>query len=123
MRCLGEPSFLGISCWVCPFTDGLHQTGALQHVHTHQHTTHPPDPEPSHGLIDNFSGTLLNAFSKARRPDERFLDMWESVDRSEEGLNISGRSWNSLCIFGRTVGGTFLVQAILFATLRPNELM
>ena len=66
----------------------------LQHVHMHQHVAHPPGPEPNHGLIDNLSDTLLNAFSKVRKPDERFLDMREGVDKFEEGLNVSERLWS-----------------------------
>ena len=45
-------------------------------------------------MIDNISDTLLNAFSKVRKPDERFLDMRESVDKFEEGLNVTERLWN-----------------------------
>ena len=60
----------------------------------HQHVAHPPGPERNDGLIDNISDTLLNAFSKVRKPDERFLDMRESVDKFEEGLNVTERLWN-----------------------------
>ena len=67
---------------------------SLQHVHMHQHVAHPPGPEQNNGLIDNISDTLLNAFSKVRKPDERFLAMRESVDKFEEGLNASERLWN-----------------------------
>ena len=65
----------------------------LQHVHMHQHVAHPPNPEQN-GLMDNISDTLLNAFSKVRKPDERFLAMRESVDKFEERLNASERLWN-----------------------------
>lgn len=64
------------------------------HVHMHQHIAHPPGPEPSPGIIDNISDTLLNAFSRVRKPDERFLSMRENVDKFEEGLNTSERLWN-----------------------------
>ncbi|KAJ8474623.1 hypothetical protein ONZ45_g15888 [Pleurotus djamor] len=66
------------------------------HVHMHHHVAHPPGPEPSPGLIDNLSDTLLNAFSKVRKPDERFLDMRESVDKFEEGITVSDRLWNRI---------------------------
>jgi len=66
----------------------------LQHVHMHQHVAHPPNPEQNNGLMDNISDTLLNAFSKVRKPDERFLAMRESVEKFEEGLNVSERLWN-----------------------------
>ena len=62
----------------------------------HQHVAHPPGPEQNNGLIDNLSDTLLNAFSKVRKPDERFLSMRESVDKFEEGLNVTERLWNRI---------------------------
>ncbi|KAG1885464.1 hypothetical protein F4604DRAFT_1726273 [Suillus subluteus] len=73
------------------------------HVHMHQHLAHPPGPEPTPGLIDNISDTLLNAFARVRKPDERFLDMRESVDKFEDGLVICERLWNR--VRGRTNGG------------------
>jgi hypothetical protein len=65
-----------------------------QHVHMHQHIAHPPGPEPTPGIIDNISDTLLNAFSRVRKPDERFLSMRENVDKFEEGLLLSERLWS-----------------------------
>lgn len=62
----------------------------------HQHIAHPPGDEPSPGVLDNISDTLLNAFAKLRKPDERFLVMREGVDKSEEGLHNSERIWNRL---------------------------
>lgn len=73
------------------------------HVHMHQHLAHPPGPEPTPGLIDNISDTLLNAFARVRKPDERFLDMRESVDKFEDGLVVCERLWNR--VRGRTNGG------------------
>ncbi|KAJ7246325.1 nexin sorting protein [Mycena haematopus] len=66
------------------------------HVHMHQHTAHPPGLEASPGIIDNISDTLLNAFARVRKPDERFLSMREGVDRFEEGLVIPERLWSRL---------------------------
>jgi sorting nexin-4 len=60
----------------------------------HQHIAHPPGPEPTPGIIDNISDTLLNAFSRVRKPDERFLSMRENVDKFEEGLLLSERLWS-----------------------------
>lgn len=60
----------------------------------HQHVAHPPNPEQNNGLMDNLSDTLLNAFTKVRKPDERFLTMRENVDKFEERLNVSERLWN-----------------------------
>jgi sorting nexin-4 len=72
----------------------------------HQHLAHPPGPEPTPGLIDNISDTLLNAFARVRKPDERFLDMRESVDKFEDGLVICERLWNR--VRGRTNGEPIL---------------
>lgn len=60
----------------------------------HQHVAHPP-VEQSAGVIDSISDSLLNAFSRVRKPDERFLAMRESVDKFEEGIALSER------LFGR----------------------
>lgn len=60
----------------------------------HQHIAHPPGPEPAPGVLDNISDTFLNAFSKIRKPDERFLAMRESVDKFEESLSNTDRIWN-----------------------------
>ncbi|KAM6498529.1 lipid binding protein [Amanita muscaria] len=62
----------------------------------HQHIAHPPGPESSPSIIDNLSDTLLNAFSKVKKPDERFLVMREGVDKFEEGLNSSERLFNRI---------------------------
>ncbi len=62
----------------------------------HQHVAHPPGNEQPPGVLDNISDTLLNAFAKLRKPDERFLEMREGVDKSEEGLQSSERIWNRL---------------------------
>ncbi|KAI6109352.1 hypothetical protein EV401DRAFT_2059628 [Pisolithus croceorrhizus] len=75
------------------------------HVYMHQHLAHPPGPEPAPGLIDNISDTLLNAFARVRKPDERFLEMRESVDKFEDGLVLSERLWNR--IRGRTNDRSF----------------
>ncbi|CAK5264486.1 unnamed protein product [Mycena citricolor] len=64
------------------------------HVQMHQHAAHPPHAEPTPGIIDNISDTLLNAFSRMRKPDERFLSMREGVDQFEEGLVVAERIWN-----------------------------
>jgi sorting nexin-4 len=77
----------------------------LQHVIMHQHVAHPPGPEQSQGVIDNLSDTLLNAFARVRKPDERFLVMRENVDKFEESLSTSERLWNR--IRSRTTGKSF----------------
>ena len=68
----------------------------------HQHIAHPPVPDQSTGVIDNISDTLLNAFARVRKPDERFLEMRENVDKFEESLNTSERLWTR--VRGRTTG-------------------
>ena len=73
--------------WNCQLT-------SWQHVIMHQHVAHPPVPEQSSGVIDSISDTLLNAFSKVRKPDERFLAMREHVDKFEEGISLSERLFN-----------------------------
>ena len=45
-------------------------------------------------MLDSISDTLLNAFSRVRKPDERFLAMREGVDKFEEGIVVSERLWN-----------------------------
>jgi len=60
----------------------------------HQHLSHPPGPDPQPSLLDNVSDALLNAFSRVRKPDERFLDMRDRVDKFEEGLSNTDRVWN-----------------------------
>lgn len=72
----------------------------------HQHVAHPPGPEQSQGVIDNLSDTLLNAFARVRKPDERFLVMRENVDKFEESLSTSERIWNR--VRSRTTGESFL---------------
>ena len=71
----------------------------------HQHVAHPPGPEQSQGVIDNLSDTLLNAFARVRKPDERFLVMRENVDKFEDSLSTSERLWNR--VRSRTTGKSF----------------
>ncbi|KAF8320548.1 lipid binding protein [Cantharellus anzutake] len=63
-------------------------------VKMHQHLAHPPGPDPVPSLLDNISDTLLNAFSRVRKPDERFLEVREGIDKFDEGLNSIDRLWN-----------------------------
>lgn len=59
----------------------------------HQHMAHPPGPDPAPTLLDNISDTLLNAFARVRKPDERFVQMRESIDKFEESLTGIERTW------------------------------
>lgn len=60
----------------------------------HQHLAHPPGPEPAPSLLDNISDTLLNAFARVRKPDERFMEVRDGIERFEEGLGHIDRLWN-----------------------------
>ncbi|KAG8818262.1 intercellular trafficking and secretion [Serendipita sp. 399] len=63
------------------------------HVKMHQHIAHPPGPEPAPTLLDNISDTLLNAFSRVRKPDPRFVEMREAIEKFEESLTGMERTW------------------------------
>jgi sorting nexin-4 len=84
----------------------------------HQHVAHPPTQEPAAGLIDNLSDTLLNAFSRVRKPDERFLVMRENVDKFEEGLTAMERLYTK--VRNRTSGESFNLACQI--SLRLNEM-
>ncbi|PWN98814.1 hypothetical protein FA09DRAFT_317585 [Tilletiopsis washingtonensis] len=43
------------------------------------------------GLLDGLTDTLLNAFSKVRKPDEKFEAMKEKLEKLEEGLGSTER--------------------------------
>ena len=72
----------------------------------HQHVAHPPTNEHSQGLIDNLSDALLNAFTRVRKPDDRFLAMRETVDKFEEGLVLGERLFGR--VRSRTSGKSYL---------------
>lgn len=58
----------------------------LQAVEMHRHINMPlPETPPS--LLDNLSDSLVNAFTKVRKPDERFLEMKEGIDKFEDGMS------------------------------------
>ena len=65
----------------------------FQNVKMHQHIAHPPGPDPAPTLLDNISDTLLNAFAKVRKPDERFLETRDSIDKFEDSLTGIERTW------------------------------
>jgi len=62
----------------------------------HQHVAHPPTIDNAPTLLDNISDSLLNAFSRVRKPDERFLVMRENVDKFEEGLMATERLYTRI---------------------------
>lgn len=94
-----------------------HPSDSSQHVIMHQHVAHPPVPEQSAGVIDSISDSLLNAFSRVRKPDERFLAMREHVDKFEEGISLSERLFSR--VRNRTNGEYF--SSSLPATARACE--
>ena len=47
-------------------------------------------------VLDTLSDTLLNAFTKIKKPDERFVDMKEIVDKLEDNLNIVERLYSRI---------------------------
>lgn len=63
-------------------------------VKMHQHMAHPPGPDPAPTLLDNISDTLLNAFARVRKPDERFVQMRETIEKFEESLIGIERTWS-----------------------------
>lgn len=86
----------------------------------HQHVAHPPDPDHSNGVIDSISDTLLNAFSRVRKPDERFLAMREGVDKFEDGVVLTERLWTR--VRNRT-NGECSELASEYCRLRLNEMV
>lgn len=57
----------------------------------HQRLAHPPvSPDSATSgpakILDSLSDTLLNAFTKVRKPDERFLEVRDNLDKFEESL-------------------------------------
>lgn len=44
-------------------------------------------PTPPTGFFDNVADTMLNAFSKVHKPDRRFMDVMERLNKLDEDLN------------------------------------
>jgi len=86
----------------------------------HQHVAHPLNSELSPSIIDNISDTLLNAFTRVKKPDERFLDMREGVNKFEDGLNHTERLYSR--IRNRTSGKSTPIVIFFFQDLRLNEM-
>lgn len=42
---------------------------------------------PQQGFLDNVADTMLNAFSKVHKPDRRFVDVTERLNKLDEDLN------------------------------------
>lgn len=69
----------------------------LQNVYKHKHHARASSIDDGHsGVLDTLSDTLLNAFTKLKKPDERFVIIRQHLDSFEEGLTslerLAGRS-------------------------------
>lgn len=62
-----------------------HRAHPAQSVAKHHHLSHPP-PDSHSSLIDSLQDTFINAFSRVRKPDARFVEIGEQLERFEEGL-------------------------------------
>jgi sorting nexin-4 len=71
---------MGMSSYLRPEVQADAQT-----VAKHHHISHPP-PDSHLSMMDSLSDTFINAFSKVRKPDARFVEMSEELERFEEGL-------------------------------------
>lgn len=67
-------------------------------VDMHSHISHSSNlsqtgngDTQSGGILDSLSDTLLNAFSRVRKPDEKYEAMRERLERLEEGLGNTER--------------------------------
>ena len=66
--------------------------------------------------MDSLSDTFINAFSRVRKPDGRFVDMSEGLDRFEEGLSgverLVGRGKNRIdgASVAITLSGTLMID-------------
>ncbi|GAA5999865.1 uncharacterized protein JCM10292_003513 [Rhodotorula paludigena] len=57
-------------------------------VYKHKHHARSASSEDAHsGVLDTLSDTLLNAFAKLKKPDERFVAIRQHLDSFEEGLS------------------------------------
>lgn len=83
-----------------PLTDHLSSSvHGHQQVDMHSHVSHSTSlsqggsaaDAQGGGLLDSLSDTLLNAFSRVRKPDEKFEGMRERLERLEEGLGGTER--------------------------------
>ncbi|TPX35947.1 hypothetical protein SmJEL517_g01706 [Synchytrium microbalum] len=50
----------------------------------------------STGVIDNLSDTLMNAFAKVKKPDERFVELRDVIEKFEENLKTVEKLTNNL---------------------------
>lgn len=51
---------------------------------------------PASSVLESLSDTLLNAFSRIKKPDERFVDMKDVIDKLEDNLNTVERLYSRI---------------------------
>ncbi|KDN52362.1 hypothetical protein K437DRAFT_277632 [Tilletiaria anomala UBC 951] len=87
-------------------------------MHTHMsqsHATTSPNGEAmSSGLLESLSDTLLNAFTKVRKPDAKFVEMRERLEKFEESLASTER------ILVRNRNRTSAAPSASYSTLAPD---
>ncbi|BEI93139.1 uncharacterized protein CcaverHIS019_0507670 [Cutaneotrichosporon cavernicola] len=54
-------------------------------VAKHSHLGHPP-PESHSSMLESLSDSIVNAFTRVRKPDARFVEMNDALERFEEGM-------------------------------------
>lgn len=100
----------------------------LQNVEMHTYNLPPATSAPSSptsanatleretpSLLDNISDTLLNAFAKVRKPDERFVKMKADIDAWEESMGGFERGEGKL----RSRMGGESAYPLSFSLIRP----
>ncbi|KAJ8661579.1 hypothetical protein O0I10_002847 [Lichtheimia ornata] len=58
-----------------------------------KHMQHVP---PTTSVFESLSDTLLNAFTKIKKPDERFVEMKDTIDKLEDNLNTVERLYSRI---------------------------
>jgi sorting nexin-4 len=91
---------------ISSFVRGLTLVSQNTRMHQHAHTPASPTDDGPTSLLDNVTDTLLNAFAKVRKPDERFVEIVEELDKFEEAL--SGVDRIEARTRSRTSGGSVL---------------
>lgn len=51
---------------------------------------------PATSVFESLSDTLLNAFTKIKKPDERFIEMKDTIDKLEDNLNTVERLYSRI---------------------------
>jgi sorting nexin-4 len=51
---------------------------------------------PASSLLDSISDTLVNAFAKLKKPEERFEEMKDQINKLEDNLNTVERLYTRI---------------------------